>query len=48
MTSFCRKFTLPADINPDAVQASFHDGILEINIPRRPENQPKMIEIKTR
>ncbi len=47
MTSFSRKFTLPADINPDAVQASFKDGILEINIPRRPENQPKMIEIKT-
>ena len=47
MTSFSRKFTLPADINPEAVKASFKDGILEIDIPRRPENQPRMIEIKT-
>ena len=47
MTSFSRKFTLPADINPDAVHAEFKDGILEINISRRPENQPRMIEIKT-
>lgn len=47
VASFSRKFTLPADINPDAVQAKFKDGILEIEIPRRPENQPKMIEIKT-
>ena len=47
MSSFSRKFTLPADINPDGVKAAFKDGILEISIPRRPENQPRMIEIKT-
>lgn len=46
VASFSRKFTLPADIDSDAVQAKFKDGILEIVIPRRPENQPKLIEIK--
>ena len=47
MASFSRKFTLPADIDPEGVKAAFKDGILEICIPRRPENQPRMIEIKT-
>ncbi len=47
IASFSRRFTLPADIDAEGVKAAFKDGILEIDIPRRPENQPRMIEIKT-
>jgi len=45
--SFARRFTLPEDIAADKVSANFKNGILTIDIPRRPESQPRQIEIKT-
>jgi len=44
---FMRRFTLPEDINSDEVSAKFENGVLVVNIPRKPDTQPKQIEIKT-
>ena len=45
--SFSRRFTLPEDINPEKVEANFKNGVLTITIPRKPESQPRQIQIKT-
>ena len=44
---FIRRFTLPEDINSDEVSAKFENGVLVVDIPRKPDTQPKQIEIKT-
>lgn len=43
---FSRTFELPFKVDVDAVDAKFHNGILQINLPRVPEEKPKKIEIK--
>lgn len=45
--SFSRRFTLPEDIDPSKVDASFKNGVLTITIPRKPETQPRQITIRT-
>ncbi len=47
VSSFTRRFTLPEDINAENVDASFKNGVLTITISRRPESQPRQIQIKT-
>jgi HSP20 family protein len=44
--AFSRSFTLPADANPDRIEAGFADGVLRIAIPKRPESKPSQIAIK--
>lgn len=44
--SFERSFRLPKDVKDDAIEASFKDGVLTINLPRKPEAQPRVIAIK--
>ena len=46
--SFTRSFTLPAEVNPDKVDAKFEDGILNITLAKihpQPKKE-KFIEIK--
>jgi HSP20 family protein len=46
--SFKRAFTLPETADADKIQASYKDGVLAINIPKKEEAKPKpvkMIEI---
>jgi HSP20 family protein len=38
---FERFFTLPKSVDGDQVAAQYHDGILTISLPKRPEAQPK-------
>lgn len=45
--AFSRRFTLPEDINPEKVEANFKNGVLTVTIPRKPESQPRQIQIKT-
>lgn len=44
---FRRILTLPARINPDAVDASFKNGVLKMVLPKAEEAKPKQIRIKS-
>ncbi len=42
---FVRQFALPNNLNEDAVEATFADGVLEIKIPKREPEKPREREI---
>ncbi len=42
---FVRQFALPENLNEDAVDATFTDGVLEIKIPKQAPEKPKEREI---
>ena len=43
--NFSRSFTLPRTVDPEKISASYRDGILEIEVPKREEAKPKQIRI---
>src|SRR3954465_12446209 len=43
--SFSRSLTLPEGTNPDAVQATFDRGVLEVRIPKPEERKPRKVTI---
>lgn len=43
---FRRVITLPDDVDPDRVEASYTDGILHISVKRREASRPRQIEIR--
>jgi HSP20 family protein len=43
--SFARSLTLPEGIDPEAVEASFDKGVLEVRIPRPEERKPRKVSI---
>lgn len=43
---FDRTVSLPDDIDPDHVKASYRDGVLQVSIARREAAQPKRISIQ--
>jgi HSP20 family protein len=45
--SFNRSFTLPADIDDAHIEAELRDGVLTLKVPKRPEQQPKKVQIKS-
>lgn len=44
--AFRRVVTLPNDVDPDRVDATYRDGILHIAIQRRESAKPRQIEVK--
>ncbi len=44
--SFTRAFTLPDGVDGEHVNAELKDGVLTLQIPKKPEHQPKRISIK--
>ncbi len=42
---FVRSFTLPNNVDRDQIRASFHNGLLEIEMPKREEARPRQIKI---
>ena len=42
---FQRSFTLPANLNSEAIKAKFTDGVLTVSIPKVEEVKPKEIQI---
>jgi HSP20 family protein len=42
---FRRTVTLPQQVDPDAVQAAYRNGVLEVVLPRVAESQPRKIAI---
>jgi HSP20 family protein len=41
-----RTVTLPESIDPDSIAAGLADGVLHVTVAKKPEAQPKRIEIK--
>ena len=44
--AFRRVITLPEDVDPDKVQASYRNGVLQVTIERREAVKPRRIEVK--
>jgi HSP20 family protein len=42
---FSRSLTLPEGVDADAVTAEFHNGVLEVRIPKPEERKPRRVEI---
>ena len=43
--SFVRTLTLPQGVDSDSIEAGYQDGVLELRIPKPPEQKPKKITI---
>jgi HSP20 family protein len=42
-----RVITLPDTVDPDSIEAELTEGVLRLSISKRPETQPKKINVKT-
>ena len=42
---FSRSLTLPDGVDPDGIQAAFHDGVLEVTIPKPEQRKPRRIAV---
>ncbi|HKF45019.1 MAG TPA: Hsp20/alpha crystallin family protein [Thermoanaerobaculia bacterium] len=42
---FVRSFTLPNNVDRENIKASFHNGLLEVELPKREEARPRQIKI---
>jgi HSP20 family protein len=47
LNSFSRSFKLPENANPETVSAAFKNGVLCLEIQKRPEAQKRMIKINS-
>ena len=45
--AFQRAVPLPAAVDPDGAEACYHDGILEIVLPKRPTDRTQTVSIRT-
>ncbi len=43
--SFFRAFTLPPTVDTEHVKADYHNGILKLELTKKPEAQPKQIKV---
>ncbi len=43
--SFQRAFTLPEDVDPDAIKAEYKDGVLKVQVPKPEARKPKQISV---
>jgi HSP20 family protein len=46
--SFRRSFTLPEGVDSDKIEAELKDGVLSMKLPKKPESQPKQINVKSK
>ena len=42
---FFRSFTLGSDVDPDAIEASFDDGVLTLRVPKTEARKPRRIDV---
>jgi HSP20 family protein len=45
---FVRSFTIPANVDNEKIAASFANGILTVELPKREETKPKAIKIQAK
>jgi HSP20 family protein len=48
LNSFSRSFKLPENANPETISAAFKNGILTLEIQKKPEAQKRMIKINSK
>ncbi len=46
--SFTRSFTLPNTVDGEKIFAEYHDGVLQIHLPKREESKPRQISVKVK
>lgn len=46
-SSFSRSFTIPSNVDPEKASASYKDGVLSIQLPKREEAKPRRITIES-
>jgi HSP20 family protein len=46
--AFQRSFTVPSTVDPNKINAVFENGLLRLTLAKRPETQPRAIEVKTK
>lgn len=44
--AFLRRFSLPDDADVDHIEANFKDGLLAIDLPKKPEKAPRVVQVK--
>ncbi len=44
--SFCRTFSLPAEVKADKVKSIFKDGVLEVRMPKSEKAKSKEVKVK--
>ncbi len=43
--AFVRSFAIPQTVDAEHVSAQYHNGVLELKLPKRPEAKPKQIKV---
>jgi HSP20 family protein len=43
---FVRRLTVPSDVSQAQVAAEFKDGVLNVRLPKAPNNKPRTVEVK--
>jgi len=43
--SFSRSFSLPTTVDTEAIKASYKNGVLTVELPKRAESKPKQVKI---
>jgi HSP20 family protein len=46
--TFTRAFTLPEGVDADKISAELKSGVLNLVVPKKPESQPKKIEVSSK
>ena len=46
--SFSRSISVPSNVDADKIEASYDDGVLEVNLPKVPEVKPKKISVSAK
>jgi HSP20 family protein len=43
--TFSRSFSLPNSVNTEAIQATYKNGVLSVQLPKRAESKPKQVKV---
>jgi HSP20 family protein len=43
--AFSRSFSLPNTVNTEAILASYKNGVLKVELPKRAESKPKQVKV---
>lgn len=46
--SFLRSFTLPPNVEPEKIGASFANGLLEVHLPKKEDAKPRSVKVEVK